>query len=419
MKNPFNLGIALLTITVLCCSSLQGAQFKIGLVVSDDAQASEIKRDIYDGAALAVSEGSGNHTIALAVPNFEKSIRQKLIRLNSEPSLSSAIVFATPNERESFSKALNEVSYPILCAGISLQNHQNGTRYFQLSPDAKLQAEAMIRHAMQAKAAQSIGVIILDNGEHSLTMEISEVFQQYNLPVPFIPLKERVKDTRLFRMKPRTATRLKKIKPSALFLFGNSEDVVHTAMDLREMNLSCPLYLRMRNATRTVLNRVYNLGEIYCVTAASHRNDIPGEPGFVDRFANRFGRDPSSWASLAYDGVMEIIKASNSGDPAMNLANLPLGFGTGFALDFSRQTRWYPAISKLEGGNLRVQSLPGKSQLSSTPLNRVTPSSLPQNIQQRDAFRRQPSYNSYAPPQNDITQSGTVRKWRHFLVLPD
>ena len=411
-------------LSFLPLSSLRCATYKIGIAISSNLnqfkiehEINDIERDIYDGAALAVNELSGKDKITLSIPNFENTLQGKLKRLNNEPQLAASLVFALPQDTPDFLKALRTISHPVLSLGSALKEERTSNQYYQLAPDNSLEVEAMINSARINGLSERIAVIVLDTAEAELNDDLATIFSAKNIPMTLIHSQQRIKRLDLRRMKIRIVQKIERANPTAIFLLGNSEDVVDTAIDLRELKIQCPLYIRMRNTTRKVQNKLYNLGEIYGVTAASNLNRLPGEPGFVNRFARFFGRDPSSWAALAYDGIKQIVKgASRSNGSELKytlpsiLPTLPLEFGTGFAIDLSRRTVWYPATSKLEKGNFQVKTLPGRSVIEGSNLNKqVSPSPVRVEAPQR---RR-------GDNRDDITQTGTVRRWKHILVLPE
>jgi hypothetical protein len=419
-------------------ATVKAENYKIGLVSSNDLRNSKVFRDIFDGATLALSEIGQEGSIVTIAPSQNGSLNEKLTLLNKESDLACTMVLASPSEPMKIIKGMNLLTNPILLMGLTATGESPWSSLYQLSPADDLQFEAMLTHSIKAGTAGSIFAIVPRTNESDIDKDILKSFLKKNILVTLIHLDENLTDNSGIRRNRNLSVKLKDSRPSAVFLGGSTGDVINTIVDLRNLKITCPIYLRL-NETVENLDRLATMGDIFAVTAAAHIGSIPGEPGFIERFTATHKREPSSWAALAYDGANQIAKGTSlsksiNANLAEKLMKLPLQFGAGFAIDFSLDARWYPAISRLTEGKFLVVQLPGVSQLPYEKKRKIATSLTGQdssksnntNSTQRSNQNAAKNIDGYPDDtkignklnQNDITETGIVRKWNHFLVLP-
>ena len=201
--------------------------------------------------------------------------------------------------------------------------------------------------------------------------------------------------------------RLRGASPVAVLLIGQNNEVLRACQEVRRAGERCPLFGRLRQASsdfiETMKGRVTGF---WAPTAAGHETFPPCEPSFAKAFQQRYDRYPSSWAALAYDGVMLIQRAvevsSRKGlSPSRALGDLPLFYGVGFVFNFKDSELWHPALSKFDD----------QAQFSTMrPPDRI----LPLKTWEIERLKSKASNSS----SNDEAGDKTLKKWHHFLVLP-
>ena len=387
---------ALLFLYLLVPPFSLAAPFKIGLILPLTGAEKWLGQELRDGARLAAESLRDRPELVIVDDNGRSArLERELLRLSKVNEVMAIIAGGSFGQTSSLEQFSQRLDIPVLVCGDPVGTSRSASEIFQLLPTNEQQFAAIFDYVTKTVPA-ALGrktVAIMTGSGHGSRMALERAALSYDIELSII-------NSSTGRLTMDQFRQVRRSKAKAAIVIGNNEDSLRACQEIRRASIRCPIFGRLRQASsdfrKLAAGRV---SEFFVTCAAGHETYPPCEPNFAKSFLDRFGRKPSSWAALAYDGVSLIGKAVAAANNrrnrvGQNLANLPMHFGVGFVFSPKSGELWFPSIARMDAQDFVTLRPPGKM--------------LPRARTQSTRFRKN----------KDITQSGKITKWRHFLVLP-
>ncbi len=399
----------------LICSLLPAALFsapyKLGLILPLTGPEKWLGRELRDGAQLSAEDSPSTdrpELIVLDDGGLSSKLERHLTQLNRNRDVLAVIGGGSFGQTKTIDNMANRLEYPVLICGDPLGSSKQKSKVFQLLPTNAQQFAAIFAYlnaTIPAALSKKTIAVITQSGQQS-ELPLQQTAAAVGASVKIVK-------TASGRLSTSQARDLRRGSTKAVIVVGNNGDSLRACQEVRRASINSPIFGRLRQASddfeQAAKGRV---SDFFAVTAAGHEMFPPCEPTFVKRFFTRFGRKPTSWAALAYDGVQlanKAVKAANNSRSRVGreLASLPMHFGVGFVFDPGSDELWFPSVARLNEEGFITRQPPGKMKpLAEVPVSR----NQARRSNRARVNRRQTT--------KDITQTGRINKWRHFLVLP-
>ena len=381
------------------------APFKIGLILPLSGAEKWLGQELRDGAQLA-AESSRDRPELKIIDDGGRAARleRDLLRLNDDKEIMAIIGGGSFGQTSSIEQFSHRLDIPVLVCGDPVGTSRSASEIFQLLPTNEQQFAAIFDYVTKTVPAP-LGrktVAIMTGSGHGSRIALERAASSYDVELNII-------NSSTGRLSMDQFRQVRRSKAKAAIVIGNNEDSLRACQEIRRASIRCPIFGRLRQASSDFRQLAAGrVSEFYVTCAAGHETYPPCEPNFAKSFLDRFGRKPSSWAALAYDGVSLIGKAVAAANKrrnrvGQNLARLPMHFGVGFVFSPQSGQLWFPSIARMDAQQFVTLRPPGKM-------------SLRRRTQTSNKTIRRPARR--VRDNKDITQSGKITKWRHFLVLP-
>ena len=400
MGKVFQFLTGLVFLSLLLPQNVISASYKIGLIVPLSGAERWLAQELRDGATLAAEAlSSRSETIDLVIIDDggrSTRLERELVKLKSDSRVMAIIGGATFGQTKTIDQIAVNLDIPTLICGDPSGTSRSPSQVFQLLPDNGQQFAAIFDYVTRIvpKAVGRRTVVILTGSGLGSRPALETMASNYGIQLTIINASSGRLNMDQFRQ-------VRGSKAKAAIVIGNNEDCLRACQEIRRASIRCPIFGRLRQAsTDFQKSAAGRISDFFATSAAGHETYPPCEPTFAKSFLDRFGRKPTSWAALAYDGIGLVSKAVTAARNqrqrvGSSLAKLPMHFGVGFVFNPQSGDRWFPSIARMDRDRFVTLRPPGK--ISAPATNKSS---------------RVPRIDK------DITQTGKITKWRHFLVLP-